>query len=126
MRLPLVLAVLLVVFLGLGTYAEKKMKETGHELRALLREAERALAAQERATALAALRRFEKRWTKTEKAWALVTDHHEMDQVDLAVDRADKYLTAGSLPEAAAEIASLVFLIEHIPRKETLGLRSVF
>ncbi|NLG84696.1 MAG: DUF4363 family protein [Firmicutes bacterium] len=126
MRLSLILAAFLIAFLALGILAEKRMKETGHELLVLLRQSERALAARDRAEALTALRRFKKHWAKTEKTWALVSDHHEMDQVDLAVDRADKYLSTGSLPEAAAEIASLIFLIEHIPKKETLGLRSVF
>lgn len=126
MRLPLVLALLLIAFLVLGVFAERRMKETARGLGTVLREVEEAIARGDKEKALSTLRRFESRWAKAEKTWALVTDHHEMDQVHLAIDRADEYLSAGSLPEAAAEIASLSFLIEHIPRKETLGLRSVF
>jgi len=126
MRLPLVLAVLLIAFLVLGAFAERRMRDTARELGAVLREVKGAITRQEKEKALTGLRLFESRWEKAEKTWALVTDHHEMDQVHLAIDRADEYLSAGRLPEAAAEIASLSFLVEHIPRKETLGLRSVF
>ena len=55
----------------------------------------------------------------------MITDHHEIDQVHLAIDRADKLITFGSIPEAQAEIASLRFLVGHIPKKESLGLKSI-
>ena len=45
--------------------------------------------------------------------------------VEMAMDRADRYLSASDPGEARAELATLRFLIRHIPEKETLGLKSI-
>ncbi len=125
MRLALFLVLVLAVFLAFGVFAERRMAAAAREMDALLRQAERHLERGRAKPALAALRRVERLWGQAETPWGLITDHHEMDQVHLAIDRADKLITSGSLPEAQAEIASLRFLIGHIPKKESFGLRSV-
>ncbi len=125
MRLPLILALALVFFVALGIFAERRMAAAAHEMDALLRQVQGELHRGRNEPALSLLRRMERRWGQVETAWALITDHHEMDQVHLAIDRADKLIAFGSIPEAQAEIASLRFLVGHIPKKESFGLKSV-
>jgi len=125
MRLPYILAVLLAIFIAAGLVAENRMSAGAIEMDRILKQAEREIGQGRAGAALAALHRFERRWSKAEVFWGAITDHHEMDQVHLAIDRADTYLAAGNLANAHAEIASLRFLVVHIPEKETLGLRSV-
>ena len=126
MRLVTILAVALVLFIALGIVAENRMAASGRNLTALLAGVERWLSRGESQAALRELHRFERQWAKAEWFWALITDHHEIDQIHLAIDRADKYLLADAIPDAQAELASLRFQISHIPKKEALGLRSVF
>lgn len=125
MRLALILALALAGFLTLGLISEGEMKNSARSMTILLRKAENELKAGRDKTALAYLRKFEDSWTKAEKTWALITDHHEMDQVHLAIDRADQFLSADSPANARAEISSLLFLVGHIPGKESFGIRSV-
>ncbi len=126
MRLPLFLALALVAFLTLGVFVEKRMAATAREMTKMIAEVERTLTRGKRQNALEGLRRFERRWSKTERSWALVTDHQEMDQVHLAIDRADRFLSSGGTAEARAELASLRFLVDHIPKKEALRFNSLF
>ena len=125
MRLPILLAVALAVFLRrpVGREAHGKLAE---EITRAITAVQQALNKGDLRTALIGLRRLERRWAKTEKTWALVTDYQEMDQVRLTIDRADQYLSAGGAAEARAELASLRFLVEHIPLKESLSLGSLF
>ena len=125
MRLPLILALALAGFLALGVFAERRMAAAAREMDALLRQVQSELHRGRNEPALSLLRRVERLWGKAETTWAMITDHHEMDQVHLAIDRADKLITFDSIPEAQAEIASLRFLIGHIPKKESFGLKSV-
>lgn len=126
MRLMIVLTILLAAFLTLGFLTERSLSRTSRDLSRLIAVIERETTQQQGAAAAASLRRLERRWARTEMFWALVTDHREMDQIQLAIDRADKYLRSGGLSHALAELASLRFLLEHIPKKETLGWSSVF
>ncbi|MGE5529584.1 MAG: DUF4363 family protein [Patescibacteria group bacterium] len=125
MRLPLVIAAVLVVFLVLALVVEDRMSAAASRLTADLARAERETREGSYRAALSSLHRFARRWQKLETTWAFVTDHYEIDQVKIAIERANRLLQAHSRPEALAELASLHFLVDHIPKKESFRIKSV-
>ncbi|MGE5549170.1 MAG: DUF4363 family protein, partial [Bacteroidota bacterium] len=105
--------------------AERRLSATPHDMARLSAATEREIRLGHKRAAQENLRRLERQWAKVEGFWALITDHKEMDQIHLAIDRAGQYLAAGSLADTRAELVSLRFLLDHIPEKESLGIRSV-
>ena len=126
MRLAAILMVALVAFIIAGIVVERSMINSAREMDKILLAVERFSRQDKPGEALQKLRRFEARWSRTKKLWRLFTDHHEMDQVQLTIDRADVFLATKKIPEARSETSSLRFLITHIPEKECLNYKSVF
>lgn len=125
MRLTAVLAVLLAAFLVFGAAVERWMAAEAGRMAAILAQAENRAGQARLDEARAQLHRFKTLWKRVQLPWSLITDHQEMDLVEMAMDQADRYLSAGNPGEARAELATLRFLIRHIPEKETLGLKSI-
>ena len=126
MRLTAILMVFLVAFIIAGIVVERSMINSAREMDKILLVVERFSRQDKPGEALRKLRHFEARWSRTKNLWRLFTDHHEMDQVQLAIDRADVFLATKKIPEARSETSSLRFLITHIPEKECLNYKSVF
>ena len=69
---------------------------------------------------------LETEWHKAEKAWAVLLDHVEIDNIDTSIMRASKFIESRNVPMAISEIAVLKQYIKHIPEKESFSLKNVF
>lgn len=69
---------------------------------------------------------IEKKWDKTEKTWALLTDHIEIDNIELSMKKSKQYIESNSGPLALAELESLKFMVKHIYSKELINMKNIF
>lgn len=63
-------------------------------------------------------------WDSVEKIWAICIDHFEIDNIDNAFVRMDRFIESKSSKEALAEAGSLRKYLDHIPRKTALSLEN--
>lgn len=69
---------------------------------------------------------IQKRWKKTESIWALLTDHIEIDNIEMSMIKSSEYITARSPALSLAELSNLKYMLEHIYEKETFSLENIF
>ena len=69
---------------------------------------------------------IEKIWSKTEKTWALLIDHMEIDNIDVSLIKSKKYIETKNLTLSLSELDILKFMIEHISDKELFNLKNIF
>ena len=69
---------------------------------------------------------IEKIWSKTEKTWALLIDHMEIDNIDISLIKSKKYIETKNLTLSLSELDILKFMIEHISDKELFNLKNIF
>lgn len=65
-------------------------------------------------------------WNKTEKAWAFLTDHVEIDNIEMSMLKSKEYISTQNLPLSLAELENLKFMVEHIYEKEKFSLKNIF
>ncbi|MFA7467178.1 MAG: DUF4363 family protein [Desulfotomaculaceae bacterium] len=65
-------------------------------------------------------------WDKYKQWWAVFIDHQEIDNIDMALARAEKFIVTQERALAAGELAVLRLMLEHIPEKEQINLKNVF
>jgi len=65
-------------------------------------------------------------WDKYKQWWAVFIDHQEIDNIDMALARTEKFIVTQERALAAGELAVLRLMLEHIPEKEQINLKNVF
>ena len=66
------------------------------------------------------------KWDDTEKSWALLTDHIEIDNIEISMLKSKEYIRTKNLPLSLSELKNLKFMIEHIYEKEKFNLKNIF
>ena len=66
------------------------------------------------------------KWDDTEKSWALLTDHIEIDNIEVSMLKSKEYIRTKNLPLSLSELENLKFMIEHIYEKEKFNLKNIF
>jgi len=61
-------------------------------------------------------------WSDTEKKWAMLLDHLEIDNIDMALQRVSTLIDRKQKELAITEASVLLLYIKHIPEKETFNL----
>jgi len=67
----------------------------------------------------------QKNWDKTEKIWTLLTDHFELDNIEMSLKKSKKYIEAKDMPLALGELENLKFMVEHIYSKELINIQNI-
>jgi len=76
--------------------------------------------------ALEHLKRFDNFWNGVKPLWAILIDHTEIDNIDMALAKIEQYIKTGEKGLALGELSSLELLIRHIPDKEKVSLENIF
>lgn len=72
------------------------------------------------------LEKMQKSWSKAKKAWTVMLDHSEIDNIDITLSRLSSYVKTKDLTLSLAETASLKQYIKHIPEKESTNISNIF
>jgi len=76
-------------------------------------------------TAAKKLEEFHSRWDKISSFWAMLIDHYEIDNIELALSHLVSHVKSQDKNEALSEMSSLKTLIKHIPAKESFNLKNI-
>lgn len=69
---------------------------------------------------------IETKWNKTERFWAMLIDHMEIDGIEESLIKSKKYIETQNISLSLAELDSLKFSVEHIYKKELVNLKNIF
>lgn len=125
MRTP-ILIISLFALIAAGSYGIQYALETSSQKLSMeLTNAQKEIASGNKATARRSVRKIDKEWRKIEGTWALITDHREMDEIDMTLVRLDSLLQVGQIFLALSELSTMQRLVKHIPEKERFNLKNV-
>lgn len=65
-------------------------------------------------------------WENTEKKWAFVVLHSELDLIETSFVKMKAQIEEGELNKSMEEIETGIFLVDHINEKEKLCLKNIF
>ena len=66
------------------------------------------------------------KWKKTEKEWAMLVLHSELDQIEIALIKMKTQIKENNLDIGLEELETSIFLINHINTKEKFCLKNIF
>ncbi|SKA85318.1 protein of unknown function [Caloramator quimbayensis] len=66
------------------------------------------------------------RWNNIEEKWALITNHHEIDNITVSLKSAKEFIDSAEKPDALSSLENLKHFISHIPKMEKLLLENIF
>lgn len=116
---------LLAIIIGTGIFSTRILASTSDKLQQQIAEVENSIASENWEKAEESIKNVEINWKKTEKTWAILLDHFEIDQIDNTLSRLTKYIETQDKPLALAEAEAMKKYVEHIPEKETLRMKNV-
>ncbi len=65
-------------------------------------------------------------WNRTHGNWAMITDHTELDNLELSLVRLQKFIEARDEINARVEAGEALDMIRHIPERDRLTWQNVF
>jgi hypothetical protein len=113
-------------FILLGYWEQSYLKVSGERLNHQLVRLESSLIRHDWETALKQLNRTEKTWKKTQKWWAVLTHHQEIDSVEQALTKTRESIIGKSYPDARMELGTLRHFLRHIAEREKFNLVNIF
>ena len=126
MRLVATMAISLVVFLGIGIYSEIWISNTAQEVSLEVAHLAETVRNHNWNEAAKLIDDIHKRWASITDRWDIIVDHSEIDEVNLALIRATKFIETESFELALAEIAVIHHMVLHIAEKESLRILNIF
>ncbi|MCX7884857.1 MAG: DUF4363 family protein [Caloramator sp.] len=66
------------------------------------------------------------KWKNIEEKWALITNHHEIDNITISLKSAQEFINSSQKPDSLSSLANLKHFISHIPKMEKLLLENIF
>ncbi len=119
----LAIGFLLLVGFALGTYAY--VNTSANDLVTSLETVEKSIADQKWDTAKENLKTAENKWDKTKVWWTILLDHQEIDNIDISINRLEKYVETHGTTLSLGEISALLMLVDHISEKEAPSLKNI-
>ncbi len=71
------------------------------------------------------MKQVDEKWEKTNKIWAVLVMHQEVDNIEQALVRAKSNINDGELETALQEIETAIFFSEHVKEREKLSLYNI-
>jgi len=122
----IVVFILAVAILCTSIYINESLRSNAKQLNKHIVVLELDVAKQNWTVAKIQFKQVYRIWKKTEKAWTLLIDHTEIDNINISFQKLRIYIDTQDRTMALAEIAVSKKYIQHIPEKEKFKIRNVF
>lgn len=120
------IAVLIIAILGISLYANSLLGRSASKMQDQLLLIESSAAKDDWQEAHKEIVRMQKDWSDTKKTWATLIDHFEIDNIENAMVRLQKYIDTNEKSLTLAEIATLKQYVKHIPSMVSPRLENIF
>ncbi|MBF7083971.1 DUF4363 family protein [Desulfallas sp. Bu1-1] len=126
MKIYLGVLAALVLVLAIGFTSVSQLEKTAGQMVVGFDRLDRAIAVGNWDVAREGVDKARNIWSRHKKWWAVVIDHQEIDNIDMAFARITKYIGMQDRAMASGELAVLRQMLEHIPEKERVSLQNIF
>jgi len=126
MRIYIGVSVVFALVLALGLFTLDGLGDSAGKMVAGFDGLESAIASGNWEEAAESIGKMQDLWSGYKGWWAIVVDHQEIDNIDMALVRVNKYVNMHDRAMAAGELAVLRQMLEHIPDKERVNLKNIF
>ena len=126
MKYLLIMALLLAIILGLNFGICTYIHHSTQNLLDDVKQVRNALAAQDQSAAAAAISAMRTRWEHDEPFWEAFTDHQEVEEVDILINRLEGYVDEHTLEGMAKELQELEYMLRQMTEKHQFRLENIF
>jgi len=120
-------AIIIIVLLLLGgswtTY--RYLQTTSLALGTQLEIVEQSISTQKWKVAQKELNTAQIRWENNKTWWTVLLDHQEIDNIDLSMNRLEKYIATQDISLSLAEVTTLKLQVDHISDSEKPNLQNI-
>jgi hypothetical protein len=121
----LVLAIAAMITTG-GILVQRYLDMSASEMASRLEQVQQAVERGDWMDGRRSLAILEVDWSRTHGNWAMITDHAELDNLELSLVRLQKFIEARDEIDARVEVGEALYLIRNIPERERLTWQNVF
>lgn len=126
LKVVVFIAVLMITVLGISIYANTLLTRSASEMEQHIRQIENSATKDNWQEARKVISGMQNDWTSTKKTWAVLIDHMEIDNVENALTRLEKFIDTGEKASTMAEIAMLKQYVRNIPSMGSLRIENIF
>ena len=125
MRTVSTIVIIVVLLLGGSLTTSRYLQTTTLTLGAQLEAVEQSISTQKWEVAQKELNTAQQRWDKNKTWWAVLLDHQEINNIDISMNRLEKYIKTHDVSLSLGEVSALKFQVDHISDSEKLNLRNI-
>ena len=125
MRTVSTIVIIVVLLLGGSLTTSRYLQTTTLTLGAQLEAVEQSISTQKWEVAQKELNTAQQRWDKNKTWWTVLLDHQEIDNIDISMNRLEKYIKTHDVSLSLGEVSALKFQVDHISDSEKLNLRNI-
>jgi len=126
LQVIIAIAVILILIVGTSLISKIILTNTSEELVNYVNEIADSIESENWDQANYIVPEIEESWSNTQKKWAMLIDHTEIDNINSSMFRMIKLLETREKNMALIEASVLRQFIEHIPDKTAFYLENVF
>ncbi|WP_051273458.1 DUF4363 family protein [Desulfotruncus alcoholivorax] len=125
MKIYVAVIAVLIVVLAFGVYTVNALESDTQQMMTGFGSLEKDIAAGNWDAAGKGMHQVQNKWSAHKSWWAMVIDHQEIDNIDMAIARVTKYIEQKDRTMASGEASVLKQMLEHIPEKEKINLKNI-
>ena len=120
----LIIIVILVIIFSANFIVINHLRNTTESLVAKIEEINLNIDNKQKAGEI--MEELTKQWEETNKTWAIIVTHQELDQIEISLLTAKIAIENDDIDDALIELGKLDFLLEHINERESFKLKNIF
>jgi len=126
MKYYILLIVIFAFVLGLGFFVIAALSQSAADITENFEKISTAINNEDWQKANAEFLLVKEKWDRHKKWWAMIIDHHEIDNIDTSFSRTNEYLNHRNPALAGGELSVLKQFIKHIPETEKISWENIF
>lgn len=125
MRTVPTIVIIVVLLLGGSLTTYRYLQTTALTLGAQLEAVEQSISTQKWEGAQKELNTAQQRWDKSKTWWTIFLDHQEIDNIDISMNRLEKYIETHDVSLSLGEVSAVKLQVDHISDTEKLNLQNI-
>jgi len=125
MRTTLIIVIIILLLTGGSWTSSRYLQTTTQALETQLGAIEQSISALQWEVALKDLNTTQQGWEKSKRWWTVLLDHQEIDNIDISLNRLEKYIESHNAALSLGEVSTLQLQVDHISDTEKLNLRNI-
>jgi len=119
------IVIIVVLLLGGSLTTYRYLQTTALTLGAQLEAVEQSISTQKWEGAQKELNTAQQRWDKSKTWWTIFLDHQEIDNIDISMNRLEKYIETHDVSLSLGEVSAVKLQVDHISDTEKLNLQNI-